>query len=197
MGEPLLRLENLQTRWTAESPIVGPVTLQVSRGEVIGLRGPNGVGKSTVLAAIASLSQVVAGEIWQKENCLVTLQSQQQPSLQGLPLNGHELLELTGASCNGLPHWLIDKLPFRLDQLSGGQRQYLVLWTVLNSKADLILLDEPSNNLDLAGSQHLVSAIRQRAAQGAGILLVSHEAELLEQACDHHVDLSHGGYPRA
>jgi ABC transport system ATP-binding/permease protein len=67
------------------------------------------------------------------------------------------------------------------------------LWTVLNSDADLILLDEPSNNLDVAGSQHLATAIRARAQRGknsgAGILLVSHEAELLAAACDRCVDL--------
>lgn len=189
MDKLLLRLEHLRTGWSATAPIVGPLSLHVARGEVVGLRGPNGVGKSTVLAAIAGQAKIFAGNVWCAENCLITLQTQQQPPLQGIPLNGSELLALTGASSTGLPLWLIDKLSLRLDQLSGGQRQYLALWAVLNSKADLILLDEPSNNLDLAGSQHLASAIRQRAAQGAGILLVSHEAELLDQACDRHIDL--------
>ncbi|MEY4591599.1 MAG: hypothetical protein RIR18_494 [Pseudomonadota bacterium] len=191
MNSVLLRLDNLKTGWA--TPMVGPVSLQVKRGEVVGLCGPNGIGKSTVLAAISGSATVFSGGIWRAPDCKVTLQTQQQPSLQGLPLNGHELLALTGASPAGLPHWLTDKLTHRVDTLSGGQRQYLVLWAVLNSDADLILLDEPSNNLDVAGSQHLATAIRARAQRaknrGAGVLLVSHEAELLAVACDRCVEL--------
>ena len=185
--EALLRLDQLLTGWAG--PLVGPVSLTVNRGEVVGLCGPNGVGKSTVLAAIAGTARQFAGQCWLAQDCRVVLQTQHQPPLHGLPLNGHELLALTGAPPDGLPDWIGDKLHQRLDRLSGGQRQYLALWAVLNSPADVILLDEPSNNLDAAGSRHLAAAIRQRAQRGAGILLVSHEVELLNAACDQCVNL--------
>lgn len=185
--EPLLRLDNVSTGW--HGPILGPLSLTVHRGEVVGLSGPNGIGKSTLLAALAGTARFFAGNYWKATGLRIAYQTQQQPPLQGLPINGRELLALTGASTIGLPAWLAGTLESRLDHLSGGQRQYLALWAVLNSEADLILLDEPSNNLDLAGSQHLASAIRARAQRGAGILVVSHEAELLATACHHTIAL--------
>jgi ATPase subunit of ABC transporter with duplicated ATPase domains len=185
--ETLLRLDAVTTGWSY--PIAGPLTWQLARGEVLGLQGPNGAGKSTVLGAIAGTARVFSGTIWCPEHCQVALQTQHQPPLQGIPINGFELLALTDTSPSGLPEWLADKLNFRLDKLSGGQRQYLALWAVLNSPADLILLDEPSNNLDVAGCSHLVTAIQSRAQRGAGIIIVSHEAELLAASCDRTITL--------
>lgn len=184
----LLSLEDLVAGW--EQPVLGPFSGTVARGEVVGLSGPNGAGKSTVLAAIAGAARVFSGQVQLASGCRLAYQTQQQPPLQGLPLTGRELLALTDSEPAGLPPWLADKLDRRLDRLSGGQRQFLALWAVLNSPADLILLDEPSNNLDVAGSRFLATAIRQRAARGAGMLVVSHEAELLASACDRQLSLT-------
>lgn len=82
----------------------------------------------------------------------------------------------TGAVPAGLPPWLERCLDRRLDRLSGGQRQYLALWAIVMAPADVLLLDEPTNNLDAAGLAHLSGVLRERAAAGAGILLVSHDA---------------------
>lgn len=185
---PLIDLNHVTAGW--QSPVVGPVTLRVKSGEVLGIEGPNGTGKSTILAAIAGSAKVFAGAITLRANCQVVIQTQHQPPLHGLPLTGNELLQLTGSPAEGLPNWLTDKLNIRLDRLSGGQRQYLALWAALYAPADLILLDEPSNNLDAAGSLHLAEAIRQRAQRGAGIIVVSHEAALLKAACDRCIDVS-------
>ena len=82
--------------------------------------------------------------------CLA-LQTQDVPPVDGLPLSGRELLALTGANAQGLPVWLAERIDLRLDRLSGGQRHYLALWAILHAPADLVLLDEPTNNLDAAG----------------------------------------------
>lgn len=183
----LLSLEDLIAGW--EQPVLGPFSGSVCRGEVVGLAGPNGAGKSTVLAAIAGSARVFSGAVVLSPGSRLAYQTQHQPPLQGLPLTGREMLALTDSDPQGLPPWLTDKLDQRLDRLSGGQRQFLALWAVLNSPADLILLDEPSNNLDVAGSRYLATAIRQRATKGAGIVLISHEAELLASACDRQLSL--------
>ena len=115
-------------------------------------------------------------------------QPQVQPPLAGLPLSGADLLGLTGAGAGGLPPWLAGCLSRRLDQLSGGQRQYLALWAVLQSPVQVLLLDEPGNHLDRPGIVHLQTALRQRAGAGAAILLVSHDEELLA-CCDRFVRL--------
>lgn len=182
-SRPLLGGHALSVGW-GQQVIVGPVDLTLQRGEILGLTGPNGVGKSTLLGALAGSAQCMGGTLEKAPGLRIALQTQQTPPVMGLPLNGHELLRLTHAPPDGLPPWLAHKLDWRLDRLSGGQRQYLALWAILQTPADVILLDEPTNNLDEAGCQHLAGAIRSRAASGVGIVLVSHDADFVVTVCD-------------
>lgn len=178
----LLIVENLVAGWN--QPATAPLNLQLRAGEVLGLTGPNGVGKSTLLAAIAGRARVFSGHLRRSTGTRIALQTQEIPPLLGLPLSGRDLLALTGTLADGLPPWLADRLDERLDRLSGGQRHYLALWAVLQAPADLVLLDEPTNNLDTAGVAHLTAHLRERAATGAGLLVVSHDAEFVAAVCD-------------
>ncbi|MDP3537924.1 MAG: ATP-binding cassette domain-containing protein [Azonexus sp.] len=186
----LLKLEKLVAGW--QQPATSQIDLALAAGEILGLTGPNGVGKSTLLAAIAGRAKVFSGRIEQRPGLRLALQTQDVPPVDGLPLSGRELLALTGASANGLPPWLNDRLDDRLDQLSGGQRHYLALWAILQAPADLVLLDEPTNNLDAAGVAHLTAHLRERAEAGAGIMVVSHDAAFVEAVCDRIIVLEAG-----
>jgi len=178
----LLQLEQLVAGW--QQPATIPVDLALGAGEIVGLTGPNGVGKSTLLAAVAGRARVFSGGLRQRAGLRLALQTQDVPPVDGLPLSGRELLALTGASAAGLPPWLAERMDCRLDRLSGGQRHYLTLWAVLQAPADLVLLDEPTNNLDAAGVAHLTAHLRERAEAGAGMLVVSHDAAFVEAVCD-------------
>jgi len=183
----LLHVENLVAGW--ERPATPPVSLALDAGEILGLTGPNGVGKSTLLAAFAGRARVFSGRMEQRKDLRLALQTQDVPPVVGLPLSGRELLALTAAASDGLPLWLSDRLDVRLDRLSGGQRHYLALWAILQAPADLVLLDEPTNNLDAAGVAHLAAALHERARAGAGIVVVSHDAAFVEAVCDRTVVL--------
>lgn len=183
----LLRAEQLVVGW--QQPATQPLDLTISAGEIVGLTGPNGVGKSTLLAAIAGRARVFSGRIEQHPGLRLGLLRQDVPPVVGMPLSGRELLVLTGASPEGLPAWLADRLDIRLDKLSGGQRHYLTLWAILQAPADLVLLDEPTNNLDVAGVAHLTEHLRDRAAAGAGILVVSHDTAFVDAVCDRVIGL--------
>jgi ATPase subunit of ABC transporter with duplicated ATPase domains len=178
----LLRIEQLVVGW--EQPTTQPIDLTLTAGEIVGLTGPNGVGKSTLLAAFAGRAKVFSGRLEQQPGLRLALQTQDVPPVDGLPLSGRELLTLTGASASGLPPWLAERLDIRLDRLSGGQRHYLALWAILQAPADLVLLDEPTNNLDTAGVAHLTAHLRERAEAGAGVIVVSHDAAFVEAVCD-------------
>ena len=167
-----------------QKPATQAVDFSLAAGEVVGLTGPNGVGKSTLLAAFAGRARIFSGRIDQQKSLRLALQTQDIPPVVGLPLSGRELLALTGASAAGLPPWLAGRIDMRLDRLSGGQRHYLALWAILQAPADLVLLDEPTNNLDAAGVAHLTAHLRERAEAGAGVVVVSHDAAFVETVCD-------------
>lgn len=179
---PLLRAVGVVAGW--QQPATRTVDFALAEGEIVGLTGPNGVGKSTLLAAFAGRAQVFSGRIEQRPGLRLALQTQDVPPVDGLPLCGRELLALTGASPAGLPVWLAERLDLRLDRLSGGQRHYLALWAILQAPGDLVLLDEPTNNLDAAGVAHLTAHLRERAVAGTGIVVVSHDAAFVEAVCD-------------
>lgn len=186
----LLRAERLVAGW--QKPATQPLDLSIAAAEIVGLTGPNGVGKSTVLAAFAGRAKVFSGRIEQSPGIRLALQTQEVPPVVGMPLSGRELLALTDASPEGLPAWLADRLDSRLDRLSGGQRHYLTLWAVLQAPADLIFLDEPTNHLDVGGVAHLTAHLRDRSAAGAGILVVSHDMAFVEAVCDRVIVLGGG-----
>lgn len=184
-GQAFLRVDDLRAGWSrATGPVIGPVSFTVDGGEILGIAGPNGIGKSTLLAAISGAAQIFSGSASLVPGARLALQMQQLPELDGVPLTGVELLRLTGAPTTGLPPWLQSRLFERLDRLSGGQRQCLHLWACLDAPGEVVLLDEPTNNLDPAGVAFLVMALRQRAEQGAAIVLVSHDREFLVAVCN-------------
>jgi ATPase subunit of ABC transporter with duplicated ATPase domains len=183
----LIRLEKLVAGW--QSPATAPLDLVVAPGEVVGLSGPNGVGKSTLLGAVAGRARVFSGRIERRPGLRLALQTQDIPPLVGLPLDGRELLA-AGRRRSGRPAALAGRaVDVRLDRLSGGQRHYLALWAVLGAPADLLLLDEPTNHLDAAGVRHLTRHLHERAHGGTGIVVVSHDAPFLATACDRVVAL--------
>jgi ATPase subunit of ABC transporter with duplicated ATPase domains len=183
----LMSVDQLTAGYAA--PVLGPVSFVLGRGEILGLVGPNGCGKSTLLSALLGGARVFSGALVRAPGLTVTLQTQQQPDVAGVPLTGNELLALTGASAQGLPPWLAERLGARLDRLSGGQRQFLHLWACLQAPGDAVLLDEPTNNLDPDGVTHLAGALRARAAAGAGLILVSHDADFVASVCDRLIPL--------
>jgi zinc transport system ATP-binding protein len=172
----LVRCEQLEVGY--ERVLVGPLSFTAGVGEVVGLAGPNGAGKSTLLKALIGGARIFGGRIERRPGLRVSQQEQGFESLAGFPLSGAELLALTAAPAQGLPTWLLPKLGERLDRLSGGQMQLLRVWACLMAPADLVLLDEPTNNLDRDGTAFLEAVLARHCADRA-IIVVSHDARFL------------------
>jgi zinc transport system ATP-binding protein len=184
----LLEIEDLRAGYA--QPVVGPLSLRLAEGEILGIAGPNGCGKSTLLAALTGSARIFSGELRKRDGLRSSLQQQKPPEIEGIPFSAGELVALTGATALGLPPWLTQRLGERLDQLSGGQLQFLYLWACLQAPADVVLLDEPTNNLDPEGIAFLESALRLRAIEGVGLLVVSHDARFIDAVCTRKVELA-------
>ena len=173
-------------------PRIGPVSLSVDAGEAVALTGANGTGKSTLLAAITGRAPILAGQCQLAAGTRLRLVEQSPRPDHDLPVSGRDFLDLADAAPNP-PAPLADWLEQRLDTLSGGQRQLLRVWAGLTAPADLVLLDEPSNNLDSASQAVLQRLLRERPV-GRSLLLVSHDAQLLATGCQRIIAMPEQGH---
>lgn len=185
--DPLLELDGIVAGYDA--PIIGPVSLRVQPGEVVGIQGPNGIGKSTLLRAVTRVARVFTGEIRRRPGLRMAHQRQRPVRLSPMPMLGRELLRLTGAEGGSLPPLLTPLLDRRLDRLSGGQMQFLQIWACLGGAAELVLLDEPTNNLDPRGTAALAEVLRTLDRR-RGVLLVSHEVDFVQRVCTRVVEVA-------
>ncbi len=177
---PLLTLDHLVAGY--EQPLTAPCSLRLHRGEVVGLHGPNGVGKSTLLNALAGGARIHAGNLERAPDLRLRHLPQRPLRPAEAPLSGHDLLRCMAAESVQPPPRLAAKLNTRIDRLSGGEYQLLCLWTCLGGDADLVLLDEPTNNLD---REHTDLAAEEIAAEreSRATIVVSHDADFLQQVC--------------
>ena len=170
-------------------PVVGPVIFDIRQGEAIGIRGPNGAGKSTLLKAIGGTARIFSGAIVRRRAGLRIAHQQQNPlPLEDIPLSGRELLRLTDAPEAALPDWISPLVGRRLDRLSGGQLQFLQVWACLKAPVDLVLLDEPTNNLDPKGARHMGEELL-KMRDGPAVVIISHDAAFLASVCTRIVEI--------
>jgi ATPase subunit of ABC transporter with duplicated ATPase domains len=174
----VLSVEALVAGYNA--PVVGPIDLNISAGEVVGFIGPNGSGKTTVLNAIIGVARVFAGQVVRRPGLRVAVQQQQPVRLPEMPITGREYLALTSAHRLPTPDALVPLLPVRLDRLSGGQFQLLHVWACLGSPADLVLLDEPTNNMDTQAMTALKDLLLNARERGVGVVVISHVRDLID-----------------
>lgn len=183
---PLLELVDVQAGYSR--PVVGPVSFVVRPGEVLGLHGANGTGKTTVIKAITGGARLFGGELRRTAELTITHHWQRPERPPELPLTGLEMLRVTSAATASLPPRLRALCARCLDEMSGGEFQLLHAWACLTAPVRLVLLDEPTNNLDQDAIELLLAEIGKRPPDRA-VLLVSHETDFLRRACDRIVPL--------
>lgn len=183
---PLAGFESVRAGYG--KPIVGPVSFAIAPGEILGLAGANGAGKSTLLNALTGTARIFSGEIHHRPGLSVSHHRQRPEQPPELPLSGRELLALMGAEKSHYPAQIRPLLDRPLARFSGGQFQFLQAFACLASGADLVILDEPTNNLD----GHAIEALSDLLAQLSprrGVLMVSHEQAFLQQHCSRIIEL--------
>lgn len=160
-------------------PVVGPLSFTVARGDVVALTGANGSGKTTILNALIGTARMFGGRVECDRSAGVAVLRQFPVHLKEMPILGSEFLAITGATTRAVPAAVRSLLDIRVDRLSGGQYQLLTVWACLGSPAALVMLDEPTNNMDPSAVAAVGDMLIATAAAGQGVLVISHEAPLL------------------
>ena len=193
-GKTILEMHGLQIAPVpGGAPLNAPFDLILSAGDRIGIVGPNGVGKTTLLRAVLGEAVVVGGEIVQGKNTRVAYLDQARAGLQDdksviddvrgegganvvhLGVRGRETMELRSY----LELLLFDpaKQRQKVGSLSGGERARVALAKVLRQGANLLVFDEPTNDLDLP----TLSALEELLEQFEGsVLVVTHDRAFLD-----------------
>jgi ATPase subunit of ABC transporter with duplicated ATPase domains len=119
----------------------------------------------------------------------VAVQAQVPSRLREIPVTGVEILRLTGADHHEVPAPVRPLLDLRLDRMSGGQYQLLNVWACLGCGAELVFLDEPTNNMDPRATAALEEVVLSSREGGRGLLVVSHEHDFLERVATRLVEV--------
>jgi ABC-2 type transport system ATP-binding protein len=174
--------------------------LHIEQGDVFGYLGPNGAGKSTTIALLLGLMRPTSGsarifglDVWRdaprvhRRLAYVPSESDLWPSLTGA-----EVLEFLGNLHGSVDRAYREELieRFQLDRdkkiraYSHGNKQKVLLIGALATRADLLLLDEPTTGLDPLMEQEFRSCIREAQDRGQTVLLSSHILSEVEAVCD-------------
>jgi len=190
---------------------VKELSFAVKAGEVVGLVGPNGAGKTTTLRCIAGIIPPTSGQISIAGHDVLADPIAAKRSLAFFPdeprlfdyLTVRQHLAFVARVYDVPNHEAIaqplldefeiadkaDKLP---GELSRGMKQKLAIACGLLHNPKVMFFDEPLTGLDPLGIRRMKNSIRQRARDGAAILLSSHLLSLLEEVCSHVLILKRG-----
>jgi cobalt/nickel transport system ATP-binding protein len=215
MTDTVVRVEDVKFTYPAGVNALKGVSLEIKKGEKVAILGPNGSGKSTLILLIAGLLTPNSGKI---EVFGESTMSKNFPKLRARigmvfqdpddqlftpsvkedveygPKNLGLPAEVISKRCDhilediGIRH-LKDRPPHRL---SFGEKKKVSLATALILRPELLILDEPTANLDLVSRRALIDLLNELNAEGTTIIISTHDVEALPELADRVVVVSHG-----
>ncbi len=174
-------------------------------GEVLGITGHNGVGKSTLIRCLCGLLKEKGGSITLNGRGLKPKQRQKACYLVMQEVNHQLFSDTVFGECEQLGTADSEEIRrvlkhFDLDAyedvhpmaLSGGQKQRLVVATAVLSGREVLIFDEPTSGLDYRHMMEVCRITKQLAKDGRIVLVVSHDKEFMQEACDRLLTLGGG-----
>ncbi|CZQ91844.1 abc transporter [Trichococcus palustris] len=207
-----LKLENVTGGYT-QVPVINNITFEVNPGELTGLIGLNGAGKSTTIKHIIGLMMPYSGEISIDGLTLRADTERYRRSFSFIPetpvlyeeLTLREHLEITAMAYN-IPaaeamekamryikeFRLEDKLDWFPAYFSKGMKQKVMIVCSFMVDAPVYVIDEPFLGLDPLGIHSFLEMVKEKKKQGAAILMSTHVLASAEKECDNFILLHHG-----
>ncbi len=211
MSTILTRLDNISFTYSSENKeVLNSLSLELEKGGISTILGPNGIGKTTLLYIILGWIKIRKGAVLHKERNMEDFSRKEMGRLIGLvPQYEHISFEyslLEYVLLGRAPHLNSLQSPgdndFRIAlealnkvglaeysdksilHLSGGEKQLVLLARSLAQEPELLLLDEPMSNLDLANKIRIITILKSLKKEGVTILLTSHEPEVAASLSD-------------
>lgn len=170
--------------------ILRDINFSLNEGEILIVVGPNGGGKTTLLKAILNIIPY-SGEIYIKESYKLGYVPQNLENVSNLPICVFEMFKLFTNASNKRIEEIMEffKLKEYKDELfknlSGGQKQKVLISIAILKDSKILLLDEPTNNLDINSQTEFYKLIRElREKYGVSFIIVSHDIGIVNSIAD-------------
>jgi iron complex transport system ATP-binding protein len=206
----MLKVENLKFYYSREQIIIKDISFDLNEHDVLCLLGPNGTGKTTLLRCLLALNKPISGAIFINGINITKTASRKmakylayvpQASSMAFPYEAEEIVLMgriahlkLGAGptkkdreicreameCLGISHLRL-KL---FNKMSGGERQMVLVARAMAQQAQILVMDEPTANLDYSNQVKILQIINQLSEQGYSILMTSHFPDHAFLACN-------------
>lgn len=214
-ARPLVRFENAAFGYGGD-PVIAGLTFAVGEGDFLGIVGPNGAGKSTILKAMLGLLRPTAGRVLYETRARRDLRFGYVPQRHTLdhiyPLSVRAIVRMARYPAAGLlrrpraeDERAVDRAlaaidmthlaDRRLEELSGGQRQRALIARALATGANILVLDEPTDGMDLKSTHSILDLMRRlHREDGLTVVFVSHQLNEVANYVDRLLVIDEGRY---
>ena len=210
--QPLIEFRGAHLGYSRRDIVLRDIDLTISRGEFLGIVGPNGSGKTTLLRTFLGLLKPVAGEVTIGDGTPVRYgyvpQRETVDTLFPIPVEEIVLMgrygrigpvRRPGAEDHAVARRCLESVGIAdlarrsYRDLSGGQKQRALIARALATEPDILVLDEPTNGMDLASEHSLLELVRRlHAEQRLTVVLVSHLLANVADCAERIAIIAHG-----
>jgi predicted ABC transporter, ATPase component len=192
------------------TPILKDVSLTLRQGEIVCILGPNGIGKTTIFRSVLGFLKLLEGEVLLDGVPRDRMRARDFAKCVGYVPQSHEppfpysvpdvvvmgrAAHLRPFEAPGLEEYrIVDQVLNMLEisylrektytQISGGERQMVLIARALAQNSSLLVMDEPTANLDFGNQIHVLQSIKKLTASGLGVLMTTHNPDHAFLCCD-------------
>ena len=190
--------------------LVQDISFSVNQGEVVGLVGPNGAGKTTIIKLILGLVKITKGNVYingldMEKNFVKAIEKVgaivENPDLY-MYLSGYDNLKITANNYKNISKERINevikivglenRIKDKVSTYSLGMRQRLGIAEAIINNPQLLILDEPTNGLDVEGIIEIRNLIKELSKKGIAILVSSHNLSEIGNICSRIIAVKNG-----